>query len=141
MAARHGYQPMHPPKKEVSFDRMQEILAKRSTTKVEVMPSDPEGQSSVAGREGEIRSELAGVASAENTPPQLEWLERTEKEPYCRRTKCGRYSIAQGFVFGKAQYQIWKLTAGSAWFIQVGKPHYLSFREAMADAQADSEKR
>jgi hypothetical protein len=111
------YQPMHEPRREVSLDRMHQILAKRS------------------GAQPEVSREP--VAPAPNTElPKLEWA---KPEQWFCKTTCGRYSVAKCMVGTKATYQCWKLTPGSAWFLMIGTTVY-TFADAQAIAQADSEK-
>lgn len=82
------YSPMKPKPKDVSFDRMADILARNAQPKVEVMPRVPD----LSGRPtGEGKSVDAGAASVENTP-LVEW---EKPEPMCRilSSKCGHYRI------------------------------------------------
>lgn len=121
------YVPMHAPRKEVTFEEMQEILARhveRAARKasVEVIPAMP-----AAGGPLEPRPEA----------PDLEW-EKPEK--YHVYSKCRQYSVAKTYVYGMARYTVWAFIPDAQWFIQVG-PCVDSFAKAKEIANEHNRKK
>lgn len=125
--SRHGYQPMHAPRKEVSHERMAEILAKHKP-KIEVRPAEHISTACVA----------AGAASAENTLPPLKWQKVND---WLMRTECGRYRCRK-YIPGEVRigehnevpkYQL-EMLVSDLWFYRCGGPHD-SFKAARAAAQ------
>lgn len=108
------YSPMHEPRKEVSMERMNQILAKH--TKVEVMP-DAVPEQSIRSLAEHASNVVAGAASAENTP-RLEWEKPKSRDQMAVVTKCGRYSCCKIILNSRVTYECWALVPG-VWFTQV----------------------
>jgi hypothetical protein len=114
MVVRHGYQPMHPPRKEVSMERMQEILRKHAepTLKVsrETIPETTQPPKPVA--------------------PPLEWERPKSRDQMALMTKCGRYTCCKIVLNKRVTYECWALVPG-VWFTQVaiGLPSFDAAKE------------
>lgn len=110
------YQPMHPPRKEVSFERMQEILDKHT-----------KGVLSDTGRE----TTQSPVALDQARTARLEWDKpiRNRDGTGYMRTKCGKYGIDKAFVGGVPVYNAYKLNTEFCKVIGGGK-------KSAAEAQA-----
>lgn len=122
MSVKHGYQPMHPPHKPVSHDRMQEILRKHAKAEVKAWPSASE--------------------SAPPPPPPrpktiLQW-QKPEPGATGVRTVCEWYSCCKVMLDGKWVYEVWTrepLTSGMK-NLAMG---LASFEEGQKIAQADAD--
>jgi hypothetical protein len=91
MTVKHGYQPMRPPQKHVSFDRMAEILSKHTQPKVQAVL--------VSG----------GVPRC---PAVLEWQKPVITSPGSANQKSvdGRYRIDKIVSQTIVQYTVWRLS-------------------------------
>jgi len=124
MSQKHGYQPLHEPAKYVSFDRMQEILARHSQPKEEVMQPATDSKSI---------PDDAGAASAENTPERLEWVKPASPLESLITTKCGRFRCRKTNYTGDWRYQM-EIYVENLWWYDVGVS-LSSFKEIQALAQ------
>lgn len=107
------YSPMHEPK-DVSFERMQEILAKHGQLP---LPKPPEIKPTVL----------------------LEWERPTSAAQMGLYTTCKRYTCAKVVVAGKPMYEVYRLAPQSEWYACIGAG-LQSFEQAKAVAQRDFDK-
>jgi hypothetical protein len=119
MSRQIPYQPMGPPRKEVSIEQMQAILAKRTGSKVELQTQT-----------------VAQPPKAEL--PKLEWEKPTSRDQMALMTKCGRYSCCKIVLNQRVTYECWALVPG-VWFTQIaiGLPSF-DAAKAVAQKHADA---
>jgi hypothetical protein len=100
MSIKHGYQPMHPPAKEVSQEEMWTKIAKHTRGYVQVSP----------------------VVASPKERSALEWLKpvRTGERSGYVQTVCGRYSISKDVVGPEIIYTAWRRVPGA---IRGAKPY------------------
>jgi hypothetical protein len=115
------YSPMHEPRKEVSFERMQQILARRTSPQVELQ-AEPAGE----------------TPQAESPTVPLEWEKPKSRDQMALLTKCGRYSCCKIVLNKRVTYECWALVPG-VWFTQIalGLPSF-DAAKAVAQKHADA---
>jgi hypothetical protein len=125
------YSPMHEPRKEVSMERMQEILAKHTVSR--------ETNAGLAERSGAgLPNQPAGFDSPAPLHPPLEWEKPKSRDQMAVVTKCGRYSCCKIILNGRVTYECWALVPG-VWFTQIalGLPSF-DAAKAIAQKHADA---
>ena len=125
-----AYVPMHPPQKEVSQDRMKQILAKH-TPKVEV--TGDVGSGAVTHSEPSlVEAQPVPALKWERISP---WYMRSTDGMY----RCRKYIPDEVRLLGhneQPKYQLEK-KVGEVWFYRFGPP-FESWDEARAAAEADA---
>jgi hypothetical protein len=125
------WQPMRPPEKHVSQERMREILSRRSgKTQSPQEKSDPTAWPAASGE-----------TRAPKAPPRavgkLQW-QKPEAGSLGVRTVCEWYSCCKVMLDGEWKYEVWTrapLTGGMRQ-LAIGLP---SFEEGRKVAQADAD--
>jgi hypothetical protein len=121
MSRQIPYSPMHEPRKEVSLDQMNRILAKHSGPKEvsrETIPEVAEPPKSVH--------------------PPLEWERPKSRDQMALMTKCGQYTCCKIVLNKRVTYECWALVPG-VWFAQVaiGLPSF-DAAKTVAQKHADA---
>jgi len=132
MVIRHSYQPMHPPQKQVSQERMHEILARRSG----------KAQSPQAKADADVWPKAPHETRLPPTPPRatgpLQW-QKPAAGSMGVRTVCEWYSCCKAMVDGEWEYEVWTrepLTGGMKQ-LAVG---LASFEDGKRVAQEDADR-
>ena len=132
MSVKYGYVPLHPPQKDVSFERMQEILRKHTP----IAAQSPTEKSGV--KVWPAASEKPAEPPRPRSRTPLQW-QKPEAGSTGVRTVCEWYSCCKVQLAGVWQYEVWTrepLTGGMKQ-LAVG---LTDWRDARKVAQADADK-
>ena len=130
------YCPMGPSRKEVSVERMNEILAKRTgaINKDSNIKTERVVQAESANVDERVINRDSAMTEERSLQPEVLQWEIPKSDSHVVTTTCGRYTCSKVWVMGKVQYEIWRLASDGNWFHPVAM-QLESFQKAKEAAQ------